>query len=140
MIKQIYTCLWFDWQAKEAADYYCSIFPNSKITSENHMVVTFELNDFKFMWLNGGPMYKFSPATSFVLECETQEEIDYYWEKLGKDWKYSQCGWLDDKYGITWQIIPSILNELMSNPEKAQKVMQAFLKMTKFDIETLLKV
>jgi predicted 3-demethylubiquinone-9 3-methyltransferase (glyoxalase superfamily) len=84
MANQLYPCLWYDGQAKEAAIFYCSIFPNSKIISENPMAVVFELNNKKFMGLNGGPLYKFSPATSFVIECETQNEIDYYWEKLGE--------------------------------------------------------
>ncbi len=138
MKNQIYPCLWFDGQAKAAADYYCSIFPNSKITAHNPMVTTFELNEKKFMGLNGGPLYKFSPATSFVIDCETQEEIDFYWEKLGNGGVYNQCGWLDDKFGISWQIVPSILGKLMSDPEKAPRVMQAFMQMKKFDIEKLL--
>jgi predicted 3-demethylubiquinone-9 3-methyltransferase (glyoxalase superfamily) len=138
MTKQIYTCLWFDGKAKEAADYYCSIFENSKVVSENAMVVMFELNNTKFMALNGGPMYKFSPATSQVIECNTQEEIDHYWELLGKDGTYNQCGWLDDKYGVSWQIVPTILAQLMSDPEKSQRVIQAFMKMKKFDIDTLI--
>jgi predicted 3-demethylubiquinone-9 3-methyltransferase (glyoxalase superfamily) len=137
MENQIYTCLWFDGKAKEAADYYCSIFKNSKLISANPMVVIFELNNTKFMGLNGGPQYKFSPATSHVIECTTQTEIDHYWEHLGKDGKYSQCGWLDDKYGISWQIVPAILGELMADREKAPRVMQAFMQMKKFDIETL---
>lgn len=90
------------------------------------------------MGLNGGPQYKFTPATSFVITCDTQEEIDYYWENLGADGTYSQCGWLDDKFGVSWQIVPEILGKLMSDPERAPRVVQAFLKMTKFDIETLL--
>lgn len=138
MTKQIYTCLWFDGNAKAGADYYCTIFKNSKITSENAMVVKFEINGTEFMALNGGPQYQFSPATSFVIECETQEEIDYYWEHLGKEGTYNQCGWLDDKFGVTWQIVPSILGKLMSDPERAPRVVQAFMQMTKFDIETLL--
>lgn len=137
MIKPLYPCLWYDGNAKEAADYYCSIFKSSKITSENPMVVTFELNGFKFMGLNGGPHYKFSPATSFVVECDTQEEIDYYWEKLGDGGSYSQCGWLDDKFGMSWQIVPSVLSKLMSDPEKAPRVIEAFMQMSKFDIATL---
>lgn len=140
MKKQIYPCLWFDGKAKEAADYYCSVFKNSKIVSENPMVVIFELSDTKFMALNGGPQYKFSPSNSYVIECDTQAEIDHYWEKLGAGGKYSQCGWLDDKFGVSWQIVPTILGQLMSNPAKSQKVVEAFMKMTKFDIETLLKV
>ncbi len=138
MTKQIYPCLWFDGQAKAAADYYCSIFKNSRIISENPMVVQFEMNGSRFMGLNGGPKYKFTPATSFVIECETQEEIDYYWDKLGAGGKYDQCGWLDDKFGISWQVVPSVLGKLMGNPEKAPRVVNAFMKMSKFDIETLL--
>ncbi len=138
MDKQIYTCLWFDGNAKEAADYYCSVFNNSKIISENPMVVIYELNNTKFMALNGGPLYKFSPATSHVIECETQEEIDHYWSKLGKEGKYSQCGWLDDKFGVSWQIVPAVLHKLMADQEKAPRVIQAFMQMTKFDIEKLI--
>ncbi len=133
-----YPCLWFNNQAKPAAEFYCSIFKNSKIVSENAMVVIFELNGTKFMALNGGPHYKFSPANSYVITCDTQEEIDHYWEKLGNGGKYSQCGWLDDKFGVSWQIVPAILGELMSNPEKSQKVTAAFLQMTKFDIQKLI--
>ena len=136
MDRPIYPCLWFDGKAKEAADYYCSVFRNSKITSENPMVVMFELNGTTFMGLNGGPQYKFSPATSFVINCDTQEEIDYYWEKLGAGGSYNKCGWLDDKFGISWQVVPTILGKLMSGP-KAPKVVEAFMKMTKFDIATL---
>ena len=138
MNNQIYTCLWSDGKAKEMAEYYCSIFSNSKILGVNPVVVNFELNDTKFMALNGGPMYKFSPATSFVIECETQEEIDHYWNLLGKDGKYNRCGWLDDKFGVTWQVVPKILGKLMSDPEKSSRVMQAFMKMTKFDIAALM--
>ena len=138
MTKQIYPCLWFDGQAKAAADYYCSIFKNSRIISENPIVVQFELNGSRFMGLNGGPNYKFTPATSFVIECETQEEIDYYWDNLGAGGKYDQCGWLDDKFGISWQVVPSVLQKLMGDPEKAPRVVNAFMKMSKFDIETLL--
>ena len=138
MTNQIYPCLWFDGQAKAAADFYCSIFENSKITTDTPMVVNFELNGKKFMGLNGGPMYKFSPATSFVVECETQEEIDFYWEKLGDGGIYNQCGWLDDRFGVSWQIVPTLLGKLMADPEKAPKVMEAFMKMKKFDIEKLI--
>ncbi len=137
MKNQIYPCLWFDGQAKAAAEFYCAVFKNSKILSENQMVVTFELNGFKFMGLNGGPMYKFTPANSYVIECDTQSEIDHYWEKLGEGGVYSKCGWLDDKFGVSWQIVPSILGKLMSDPQKSQRVVNAFMKMSKFDIETL---
>lgn len=138
MKKQIYPCLWFDGQASEAANYYCSIFKNSKITAKNPMVVTFELNDTHFMALNAGPQFKFNEAVSFVVDCDNQEEIDAYWSKLTADGgSEGQCGWLKDKYGVSWQIVPSILPSLLSNPEKAQRVVQAFMKMKKFDIATL---
>jgi len=137
MAKQMYPCLWFDGKAKAAADYYCSIFKNSKIISENPIVVQFELNGNRFMALNGGPKYKFTPATSFVIECETQEEIDFYWDKLGKGGRYDQCGWLDDKFGVSWQIVPDVLQQLMNDPLKAPRVIDAFMKMTKFNIEAL---
>lgn len=135
----MYPCLWFDGQAKAAADYYCSIFKNSEITQENSIAVNFLLNGNRFMALNGGPKYKFTPATSFVIECENQEEVDYYWEKLGAGGRYDQCGWLDDKFGVSWQVVPSILPKLMADPEKGQRVVQAFMKMSKFDIKTLME-
>jgi len=138
MKNEIYPCLWFDGQAQEASKFYCSIFPNSKITADNQMVVTFELNGKKFMGLNGGPDFKFNEATSFVIECETQEEIDHYWEKLTSNGgQESNCGWLKDKFGLSWQVVPTILPTLLSNPDKAQNVMEAYMKMKKFDIETL---
>jgi predicted 3-demethylubiquinone-9 3-methyltransferase (glyoxalase superfamily) len=140
MTKQIYPCLWFDKEAKAAADFYCSIFKNARITAENPIVVNFEINGFRFMALNGGPHYKPTPATSFVIECETQEEIDHYWDKLGEGGKYDQCGWLVDKFGYSWQVVPAVLNQLMADPVKAPKVVAAFMKMTKFDIQTLLHV
>ena len=137
----MYPCLWFDGQARAAADFYCTIFPNSKINSDSGMVVIFELSGNRFMGLNGGPNFKFNEAVSFVIPCENQEEIDHYWNKLTADGgQESQCGWLKDKYGLSWQVVPSMLGELMSNPEKGQKVVQAFLKMKKFDIETLKNV
>jgi predicted 3-demethylubiquinone-9 3-methyltransferase (glyoxalase superfamily) len=138
MTNQMYPCLWFDGQAKAAAVFYCSIFKNSKISAQNPMVVRWELNGNQFMGLNGGPEYKFSPANSYVVECETQEEIDHYWDKLGEGGKYSQCGWLDDKFGVSWQIVPIILSKLMSDHERSQRVIAAFMKMKKFDIETLM--
>ena len=139
MTNQMYPCLWFDGQAKAAAEYYCSIFKNSRILAQNPMVVTFELNGNKFMGLNGGPKYKFTPATSFVIECETQEEIDYYWNKLGDGGRYDQCGWLDDKFGVSWQVVPAVLHKLMAEPDKAPRVIEAFMKMSKFDIKTLVE-
>ena len=129
--------LWFDNQAKEAAEFYCSVFKNSKILSENPMTVMFELNGKKYMGLNGGPLFKFNESVSFVINCDTQSEIDYYWDTLTKDGQESQCGWLKDKFGLSWQIVPSVLGSLMSNPEKSQHVIAAFMKMKKMDIETL---
>lgn len=138
MNNEISLCLWFDGQAKEAAEFYCSIFTNSKITSENPIMVTFELNGRKMMGLNGGPQFKFNEAASLVVNCENQVEIDYFWTKLTEGGEESMCGWLKDKFGLSWQIVPSILGKLMSDPEKGQRVMQAFLQMRKFDIQTLL--
>jgi predicted 3-demethylubiquinone-9 3-methyltransferase (glyoxalase superfamily) len=137
MKNPIYPCLWFDGKAKEAAIFYCDIFPNSNIFSENPLVVNFDLNGNKFMALNGGPTYQLTPANSYVIQCENQEEIDHFWYKLGHKGIYKQCGWLEDQFGVSWQIIPTILGELMSNPEKSQRVMEAFMKMTKFEIEVL---
>ena len=139
MSTPLYPCLWFDGRAKEAADFYCSIFKDGKILQENPIVVTFTARGLKFMALNGGPHYQFTPATSFVIECDTQDEIDYYWEQLGDGGRYDQCGWLTDRFGVSWQVVPSILGPLMSDPERAPRVTAAFLKMTKFDIDTLLK-
>ena len=138
MIKQLYPCLWFDGQAQAAAKFYCSIFKNSKITADNHMVCTFELNGNKFMGLNGGPQFKFNEAVSFVVDCETQEEIDHYWSSLISDGgSEGRCGWLKDKFGVSWQIVPTILPKLLSDPARSQKVMEAFMKMNKFDIKAL---
>lgn len=138
MTNQIYPCLWFDGQAQAAAQFYCSIFENSRITADNQMVVTFELNGEKFMGLNGGPQFKFNEAVSFVVNCETQEEIDHYWYKLIADGgSEGNCGWLKDKFGVSWQIVPTVLPKLLSKPGKAQSVMQAYMKMKKFDIQAL---
>src|SRR6476659_334790 len=108
MSKQIYPCLWFDRQAKAAAAYYCSIFKDSKITSENPIVVNFEVKGFKFMCLNGGPQYKFSPATSFVIECDRQEEKVYSWERLGEGGRYDKSGWREEKSVVSCQMFPPI--------------------------------
>ncbi|NCA77011.1 MAG: VOC family protein [Alphaproteobacteria bacterium] len=134
----IYPCLWFDGQAREAAEFYCSVFPGSAILSSSPMVVQFSVNGNRFMGLNGGRMYQITEGVSFVVECESQEEIDYYWEKLTEGGEESMCGWLKDKYGVSWQIIPAILYELMDDPERGPRVIEAFLKMRKFDIQTLL--
>ena len=139
MNNSVYPCMWFDGQAKAAAEFYCSVFKNSRIINTTPMVVIFELNGSKFMALDGGPEYTFNEAVSFVVNCETQEEIDHYWSKLtegGREWR---CGWLKDKFGVSWQIVPSILGKLMSDPEKAPRVMYAFMQMKKFNIEKLLQ-
>lgn len=140
MTTTMYPCFWFDGQAKEAATFYCSIFKDSKILSENPMVVMFQLNGNKFMGLNGGPMFKFNEAVSYVVECENQEEIDHYWKSLTTNGgQESQCGWLKDKYGFSWQIVPSILGKLMSDPSKSKNVMEVVMKSKKFEISELLK-
>ncbi len=139
MTEPIYPCLWFNGQAEEAANYYCSIFPNSKITALTPLVVTFELNGKKFMGLNGGPNFNFNESVSFVINCETQEEIDNYWNKLTKDGQEGPCGWLKDKFGVSWQVIPSVLQKLMSDPTRAERVGKAFMQMKKFDIKKLLE-
>lgn len=138
MTNQLYPCLWFDGNARAAAEFYCSIFPNSKILNDNGMVVNFELNGYYYMGLNGNDNYKFNEAISFVIPCKDQAEIDHYWYKLIADGgAESQCGWCRDKFGLSWQVIPANLGELMSDPARAPRVMQAFMKMKKFDIETL---
>ena len=132
--------LWFDNKAEEAVKFYTSIFKNSKIIQLHPLVSTFELDGQRFMALNGGPQFKFTEAISLFVGCETQEEVDYYWTKLLKDGgKEDMCGWLKDKFGLSWQIVPSILGKLMSDPnhEKTEKVMQAMLKMKKLDIKIL---
>ena len=137
MTNQIYPCLWYDGNAKEAAEFYCSVFKNGKILNDTPMVVTFEVNGTKFMGLNGGPQFKFNESISFVVNCDTQDEIDYYWDKLTAGGEESMCGWLKDKYGVSWQIVPTIIAELMSDPEKAQRVIKAFMNMRKLDIEIM---
>lgn len=138
-------CLWFDTRAEDAAKYYVSIFPNSKMGSVSRypngtvLVASFELNGVPFTALNGGPQFNFSEAISFQIFCETQEEIDHYWDKLTEGGQGSNCGWLKDKFGLSWQVIPSILPALMSNPESSGRVMKAFLKMKKFDIQQLIE-
>ncbi len=136
-IHPIYPCLWFNGQAKEAAEFYCSVFKHSKIVSVSAMVVIFEINGSKFMGLNGGPKFTFNEAVSFVVNCDTQDEIDHYWNELTKEGKESMCGWLKDKYGVSWQIVPAILPELMGDASKRDRVINAFMKMRKFDIEAL---
>jgi predicted 3-demethylubiquinone-9 3-methyltransferase (glyoxalase superfamily) len=125
--------LWFDGTAEEAMNFYVSIFKNSKVGSVSPHSVTFELDGQKFMALNGGPQFHFTPAISFFVNCETQEEIDELWEKLSAGGEKSRCGWLKDKYGLSWQIIPSVLGQLIGNTN----VMKAMMQMDKLDIKKL---
>src|SRR5881227_3253104 len=143
-MKKIRPFLWFDNQAEEAMNHYVSIFKNSKVLSVNRaqgrvMSVTFELEGQEFMGLNAGPKFKFTEAISFFVNCETQEEVDELWEKLSDGGQKSRCGWLKDKYGLSWQIIPSALGKMLGdkNPEKSQRVMKAMLQMDKIDIRRL---
>lgn len=155
MTNKITPCLWFDNEAEKAAIFYTSVFKNSKIREisrygkegfEFHgknegtvMTVAFTINGQEFMALNGGPQFKFSEAVSFEVFCETQNEIDHYWIKLTDGGIEGQCGWLKDKFGLSWQIVPTILPELMRDPLKAPRVTNAFLQMKKLDIEALKK-
>lgn len=156
-IQKITPCLWFDDQAEEAVGFYTAVFRNSKILSiarygdagyEIHgkpagtvMAVAFELDGQAFSALNGGPVFKFNEAISFQVDCDTQDEVDYYWEKLsaGGDDNAQQCGWLKDKYGVSWQVVPSVLLEMINDPdpEKSQRAMKAMLQMKKLDIGQL---
>jgi predicted 3-demethylubiquinone-9 3-methyltransferase (glyoxalase superfamily) len=150
-VQNIVPFLWFNDQAEEAMNYYVSIFKNSKILNvtrygENEpgpkgtvKSASFQLDGQEFNALNGGPLYTFSPAISFMVNCQTQEDVDHYWEKLSEGGEQQPCGWLKDKFGLSWQVIPIILGQLLGdqNPVKAQRVMQAILKMGKIDIATL---
>ena len=146
-MKKITPFLWFDTQAEEAMNFYVSVFKNSKVGSIQRngpdgpvFTVTFELEGQEFMALNAGPHHKFNEAISFFVDCKTQEEVDELWNKLTADGgEESRCGWLKDKYGLSWQIIPSALGEMLADkdPEKAQRVMQAMLKMQKIDVKAL---
>lgn len=154
-MQKIMPCLWFDQQAEEAVNFYVSLFKNSKIVNVARyddasaqasgqpkgsvMTVTFQLDGQEFMALNGGPAFKFTEAISFIVNCETQEEVDRLWSQLTAGGAEVECGWLKDKYGLSWQIVPTILEELLSDPDpaKAQRVMQAMLKMKKLDIAGL---
>ncbi|WP_029275385.1 VOC family protein [Pedobacter borealis] len=138
MAKPLVTCLWFDGQAEAAAKYYCTVFKDSKITQVTPMVVTFELNGNKFMGLNGGPQFKFDEAISLMVNCDSQEEIDYYWDTFLNDGgTESVCGWLKDKFGLSWQIVPSNIGELMATPKRAKRVMDAVMKMKKLDMKKM---
>ena len=150
-MQKIAPFLWFDDQAEEAVNFYASIFNNSKIgrvarygeggpgAKGTVMTVTFQLDGQEFMALNGGPHFTFTPAISFFVNCETQEEVDELWEKLSEGGEKGPCGWLKDKYGVSWQIIPSALGELLGDPDpvKSARVMQAMLQMGKIDIASL---
>ena len=150
-MQKITPFLWFDSQAEDAMNYYTSVFRNSQKGEIRRygeagagpagtvMTVSFQLFGQEFIALNGGPVFKFSPATSFFVLCETQEEIDEYWNKLSDGGKPNQCGWIDDRFGVTWQIVPTVLDKLLSDKDrtKATRAMQAMMKMVKLDIKTL---
>ena len=153
-LQKITPCLWFDKEAKDAASFYTSIFKNSAIGAISYygkegfeihgmpegtaLTVVSTLEGQSFTALNGGPYFKFNEAVSFMVGCDTQDEIDYYWNKLTDGGEEGQCGWLKDKFGVSWQIVPNILASLMSDPTRAGRVTQAFMQMKKFDIEKLL--
>jgi predicted 3-demethylubiquinone-9 3-methyltransferase (glyoxalase superfamily) len=150
-MQKITPFLWFDNQAEEAMNFYVSIFKNSKVlgvvrygeagpgSKGSVMTAKFELEGQEFVGLNGGPHFKFTEAVSFAIDCETQEEVDYFWEKLLDGGTESQCGWLKDKYGLSWQVVPTILVKLLQNKdaERSQRVMKAIMQMKKIDIATL---
>jgi predicted 3-demethylubiquinone-9 3-methyltransferase (glyoxalase superfamily) len=149
-IKRITPFLWFDDQAEEAGKFYASIFSNSKIgrtarysketaqhvgkAAGSAMTVEFELEGQQFVGLNGGPMFKFTEAVSFAVRCETQDEVDYFWEKLSEGGEKSRCGWLKDKFGLSWQVVPNAVIDMMHDPAKAEKAMGAVMQMDKIDI------
>ena len=156
-MQKITPFLWFDDKAEEAVNFYVSIFKNSKIGSIARygeagaevsgrqkgtvMTVTFQLDGQEFVALNGGPIFNFSPAISFVVNCETQEEVDRLWERLSEGGEREQCGWLKDKYGVSWQVVPTVLGEMLQDKdaERSERVMKAMLQMNKIDIEGLKK-
>ncbi|MGH6791697.1 MAG: VOC family protein [Methyloceanibacter sp.] len=153
--QKITPCLWFDSEAEDAAKFYCSVFKDAKINSvsrygkegfEIHgrpagsvMAVEFELEGQKFVGLNGGPHFMFDEAVSFQIHCKTQDEVDYFWSKLTEGGKEGPCGWLKDKFGLSWQVVPDILTKMLmdADPQKSQRVTKAFLQMKKFDIAAL---
>jgi predicted 3-demethylubiquinone-9 3-methyltransferase (glyoxalase superfamily) len=150
--QKITTFLWFNNNAEEAANFYCSVFKNSRILNTARygesgagpkgtvMTVEFELDGQRFVGLNGGPQFKFTEAISLVVNCETQEEVDYYWEKLSEGGQKVECGWLKDKYGLSWQVVPNIVFELFQgDQEQVDRVMKAVMTMKKLDVEELKK-
>lgn len=138
-MQKITTFLWFDNQAEEAAKFYCSIFKDSRILHVSPMIVSFELQGQQFMALNGGPRFKFTEAISLFINCNDQSEVDHFWYNLSDGGEESMCGWLKDKYGLWWQVIPTALGELMQDKDAARagRVMQAMLKMRKIDVAVL---
>jgi len=150
-MQKITPFLWFDNQVEEAVNFYTSIFKNSKVGKVSRygdagpgpkgavLTASFVLDGQEFIALNGGPKYKFTPAISFVVPCETQQEIDHYWSKLSAGGRTDQCGWLADKFGVSWQVVPTLLGQLMSDKDsqKSERVMKALLQMTKLDIDAL---
>jgi predicted 3-demethylubiquinone-9 3-methyltransferase (glyoxalase superfamily) len=153
--RKITPCLWFDTQAEQAAQFYVSIFKNAKIRSTSRygkagqeihgkppgsvMTVAFEIDGQAFVALNGGPQFKFNEAVSFQINCETQEEIDHFWSKLTENGQEGPCGWLKDRFGVSWQIVPAVLPEMLMDPdaEKAERVTKAFMQMKKFNVAAL---
>ena len=138
-MQKITPFLWFDGKAEDAARFYTSIFTNSKIESITPMSATFQLDGLEFIALNGGPQFTFTEAISFFVRCDTQEEIDYFWEELSAGGEKGRCGWLKDKFGVSWQIVPPVLGEMLNDEDdkKSQRVMQAMLQMGKLDIKAL---
>ncbi|MFA4960245.1 MAG: VOC family protein [Candidatus Pacearchaeota archaeon] len=154
-VQKIVSCLWFDNQAEAAVDHYVSIFENSKILKTERygeegskiagtvkgsvMTILFELNGEQFLALNGGPIFKFTEAVSFIVNCDSQEEIDYFWEKLSEGGEEGVCGWLKDKFGLSWQVVPTALDELTSDedPERTERVMKSLYQMKKINIDEL---
>jgi len=150
-MQRITTCLWFDGRAEEAMEFYTSVFKDSKAGKVTHygeggpgkpgsvMTVTFEIEGMEFMGLNAGPQFQFSPAISFVVHCKSQRKVDYYWDRLLEGGAPSQCGWLTDKFGVSWQIVPNVLPKLLKDkdPERSQRVMAAMMTMVKLDVKAL---
>ena len=151
MQQKIVPNLWFDTEAEEAAEFYVGVFENSRIVNVTHyteagprdadmvMTVEFELDGQRFLGINGGPQFNFDEAVSFAIECEAQDEVDYYWDKLSEGGEESQCGWLKDRYGLSWQVVPTGMEELFADPDKgrAERAMKAMLGMRKLDVAAL---
>jgi predicted 3-demethylubiquinone-9 3-methyltransferase (glyoxalase superfamily) len=151
MPEKIIPNLWFDTEAEEAADFYATVFPNSRVVTKTHypedapreagmvMTVEFELDGQRFVGINGGPQFSFDEAVSFQVTCESQEELDYYWERLSEGGQEGPCGWLKDRFGLSWQVVPKGMDEVFADPdpERARRAMQAMLKMGKIDIDEL---